>query len=80
MANMQKPIQIHLRQGQLTALQKMAAEQNCSVSELILQAVDLLLADLLADEPLLRIVGLGDSGVDDLAENHDDYLMIETQN
>lgn len=69
-----KPIHIYLRPDQLTALRKRAAEQNKSVSELVRQAVDLLLASSLADEPLLHIVGLGDSGVNDLAANHDHYL------
>ena len=45
------------------------------MAELIRQGVDHLLAAVPPEEdPLLNIIGLGDSGVTDLAENHGRYL------
>ncbi|MCI0519839.1 MAG: hypothetical protein L0Z70_06225 [Chloroflexi bacterium] len=70
-----KPVQIYLRQDQLTTLRRVAEKRGYSVAELVRQGVDLFLEALPAeDDPLLSIVGLFDSGKGDLAEKHDDYL------
>ncbi len=70
-----KPFQIYLRQDQLNALRLTAQKRGVSVAELVRQGVDQLLVSLpVEDDPLLDIVGLGDSGLGDLAENHDQYL------
>jgi len=70
-----KPFQIYLRQDQLNALRLTSQKRGVSVAELVRQGVDQLLVSLpVEDDPLLDIVGLGDSGLGDLAENHDQYL------
>jgi hypothetical protein len=71
-----KPIQIYLREDQAESLHKIAERRGESVAALVRQGVDLLLEQLPAEEdPLLDIVGLYDSGHDDLAEKHDDYIV-----
>ncbi len=77
-----KPIQIYLRDDQEKALRSVAERRGESLASLVRAGVDLLLEGLPPDEdPLLDIVGLFDSGVTDLAENHDAYLagMIEKE-
>ncbi len=71
-----KPLQIYLRQDQLDVLRGLARRKGASMAELIRQAVDRLLWDIPVEEdPLMDIVGLGDSGLGDLAINHDHYLV-----
>jgi hypothetical protein len=71
-----KPIQIYLREDQAETLHKIADRRGESVAALVRQGVDLLLEQLPAEEdPLLDIVGLYDSGLGDLAERHDEYLL-----
>jgi hypothetical protein len=70
-----KPIQVYLRPEQLAALRGLARRRKVQVAELVRQGVDKLLAEVPADEdPLWRIVALGDSGLGDLAERHDEYI------
>jgi len=70
-----RPIQVYLEERQDRALRALAKAQQVSIAELIRRSVDLLLAELpIEDDPAMRIVGLGDSGLGDLAENHDKYL------
>ena len=70
-----KPIQIYLRQDQVQALRKISERQGESFAALVRQGVDLLLDKLPPDEdPLLDILGLYDSGIEDLAEKHDEHL------
>ena len=70
-----KPIQIYLRDDQEKALRKVAEQRGESLAALVRAGVDLFLEGLPPEEdPLLDIVGLFDSGVTDLAENHDAYL------
>jgi hypothetical protein len=69
------PIKVYLRQEQLDALRSLAAKQGLSVAELIRQGVDRVLAETpVEDDPLWNIIGLGSSGVHDLALEHDRYL------
>lgn len=71
-----KPIQIYLRDDQEKALRSVAERRGESLAALVRAGVDLFLEGLPPDEdPLLDIVGLFDSGVTDLAENHDAYLV-----
>ena len=71
-----KPLQIYLRQDQLDILRGLARRRSASLAELVRQGVDRLLADIPVEEdPLLDIVGMFDSGLGDLAEKHDDYLV-----
>ena len=70
-----KPIQIYLRDDQEIALRSVAERRGESLAALVRAGVDLFLEGLPPDEdPLLDIVGLFDSGVTDLAKNHDAYL------
>ena len=76
-----KPFQIYLRQDQMAALRQIAEKRGVSIAELVREGVDHLLVSLpVEDDPLLDIVGLGDSGLGDLAEKHDEYLAdLETK-
>lgn len=70
-----KPFQIYLRTDQLEALRQLAQQQDVSVAALVRQGVDQLLLSIpVEDDPLMDIIGLGDSGLDDLSINHDAYL------
>lgn len=69
------PIKVYLRQEQLGPLRTLAQKRGVSLSEIIRQGVDCLLAEtLIEDDPLWSIVGLGSSDVGDLAVEHDRYL------
>ena len=71
-----KPIQVYLRPQQLEALRALAERRKVSVAELVRQGVDKVLAEVPPEEdPLWDIVGMFDSGLGDLAERHDDYLV-----
>lgn len=70
-----RPIQVYLEEHQDRALRAVAEAQNVSIAELVRRSVDLLLAQLpIEDDPAMKIVGLGHSGIGDLAEKHDEYL------
>jgi 16S rRNA U516 pseudouridylate synthase RsuA-like enzyme len=70
-----RPIQIYLEERQDRALRRIAEEKGISLSELIRRSIDLYLENLpVEDDPALKIVGLGRSGLGDLAERHDEYL------
>ena len=78
-----KPIQVHLRPEQIESLRAIAERRKVSMAELIRQGVDRVLEDVPAEEdPLWNIIGIMDSGLNDLAENHDRYLaeMIIQEN
>jgi hypothetical protein len=70
-----KPFQIYLREGQIESLRALAKRRDQPIAELVRQGVDLLLATIPVEEdPLLDIVGMFDSGMGDLALDHDRYL------
>jgi hypothetical protein len=70
-----RAIQVYLRPEQLDALRLLSTKQGTSMAELIRQGVDLLLTGIpVEDDPLWNIIGLGNSGVHDLALKHDRYL------
>jgi hypothetical protein len=71
-----KPIQIYLREDQEKALRIIAERRSESLAALVREGVDMLLEDLPPEEDsLLDIVGLYDSGRNDLSEKHDWYLV-----
>lgn len=70
-----KPLQIYLRDDQEKALRRVAERSQSSMAELIRQGVDLLLEGLPPEQdPLLEILALYDSGIEDMAQQHDAYL------
>jgi len=78
-----KPIQVHLRPEQIESLRAIAERRKVSMAELIRQGIDRVLEDVPVEEdPLWNIIGIMDSGLNDLAENHDRYLaeMIIQEN
>jgi hypothetical protein len=71
-----RPIQVYLRPEQLEALRALAQKRRIPVAELVRQGVDRLLAEVPPEEDSLwDLVGMFDSGLGDLAEKHDDYLV-----
>lgn len=69
------PLQVYLRPEQVEALRGLAKKHHTSMAELVRQGVDRLLADIPPqDDPLWTLVGLGNSGLGDLASDHDRYL------
>ena len=71
----EKPLQVYLREEQLDALRFLSETKQISLDELMRQAVDLLLVKTsMEKDPLWDIVGLGASGVGNIAEAHDKYL------
>ena len=77
---LKKPVQVYLRPEQLQALRALAQRRNVPVAELVRQGIDRLLAEIPPEEdPLWGVVGLFDSGLGDLAEQHDDYLARWTR-
>jgi hypothetical protein len=54
----------------------LARRRKVPVAELVRQGVDKLLAEVpIEDDPLWDFVGMGDSGIGDLAEKHDEYIV-----
>jgi hypothetical protein len=71
-----RPVQIYLEQRQQLALKRLAAKRKVSVSELVREGVERLLTEMpIEDDPAWKLIGLGSSGVTDLAERHDEYLI-----
>ena len=80
MALGKSPIQIYLDERQNQALRRLAKERDTSVSELVRRGIDLLLGQVPAGhDPAYQLIGLGASGVKDIAEKHDEYLVHETE-
>ncbi len=71
-----RPIQVYLEESQDRILRAAAKSQGISIAELIRRSVDRYLADLpVEDDPAMRLIALGRSGLGDLAEKHDEYLV-----
>jgi hypothetical protein len=78
-----KPLQVYLRTDQIDALRALAKRRGESMAGLIRLGVDKLLQEVPPEEdPLLEVVGIYDSGIGDLSEKHDEYIvqMIEEEN
>lgn len=71
-----KPIQIYLDPAQDRALRVLAERRSSSIAFLIRQSVQRYLEEEMPveEDPALGIVGLGASGLGDLARHHDRYL------
>ncbi len=75
-----RPFQVYLRPDQRVALQDLASKLKVSVAELIRRSVDEYLAkhregELAESDPAWRIIGLGKSGIGDVAARHNDYIL-----
>jgi hypothetical protein len=71
-----RPVQVYLEERQDSALRRIAESRDVSLSELIRRSIDLYLNNLpIEDDPAMKIVGLGRSGLGDLSEKHDEYLI-----
>ena len=80
MSLVKSPIQIYLDERQNLALRRLAKEKNTSVSELVRRGIDLLLGQVPAGhDPAYQLIGLGASGVTNIAEKHDEYLVREIE-
>lgn len=68
--------QISLTEEQYIAVKRIAAEREISFSAVIRDTVDSLVAlsKQSSWEGLVSIAGVGDSGLTDVSERHDDYL------
>ena len=68
--------QISLTEEQYIAVKQIAAEREISFSAVIRDTVDNLvtLSKRSARDGLLSIAGIGNSGLTDVSERHDDYL------
>lgn len=81
------PIQIYLYPAQLAELQAIADRWHVSLEDVARQGVATFLMNLYSaedaeqddsfeeEDPIRDIIGMFDSGLDDLSVNHDKYLM-----
>lgn len=80
MVMVKHPIQIYLDDQQNRALRRLAKEKNASISELIRRGIDLLLDQVPVEEdPAYQMIGLFSSGLPNLAEDHDEYIVQEIE-
>ncbi len=72
-------IQVYLEPELREELETLASRRKMSRSELIRQSIRRFLQEekVSEEEPLLGIIGLGRSGIDDVSEKHDKYLTEE---
>lgn len=74
------PIQIYLDDRQDRALRRLAEENKSSISALIRRAIDMLLAQTPVEkDPAYQLIGLISSGLHNLAEEHDEYIVQEIE-
>jgi hypothetical protein len=70
-----KPVLIYLEHRQDHLLSALSEKKGISKAAIVRESVEKYLAGLPVEEdPSMGIIGLGDSGIGDLAENHDKYL------
>lgn len=72
-------IMVQLTEAQQKELKRLARERHESVSELVRRGVDMVISSGMIDPEARRrareAVGFADSGLTDLAENHDKYFV-----
>ena len=78
---LKKPMQIYLDPAQDRALRGLAGQAGVSMAELIRKSIDHYLGEALSpgDDPSLGLIGLGRSGRDDLAEDHDRVIAADVR-
>lgn len=71
----EKPLEIYLQKEQFSALKKLSQKQGKSVTDLVIESIEQLLIDTpIEEDPLWDIIGIGASGIGDMALDHDKYL------
>ena len=71
-----KPMQIHFRPAHVETARAVASRRGVSFAELVRQALDNFLVETPVEEdPLWNIIGTFDSGLGNLAEKHDEYIV-----
>ncbi len=71
-----RPLTVRLRTDQYAALRAMARKEHVSVNALVSRALDQMLSLVpIEQDSLMSLVGFGSSGLHDVAENHDKYLV-----
>jgi metal-responsive CopG/Arc/MetJ family transcriptional regulator len=72
-------IQFYLEPELKKQLEFLASQHKISKAELIRQSIRKFLKEekVNEEEPLLEIIGLGRSGIDNVSEKHDKYLAEE---
>jgi len=68
-------VRVNLRREQADRLRQRARMSKVSVSTLVQQAVDTYLDEGEESDALLGLIGMFDSGLTDMAVNHDKYLV-----
>lgn len=72
----ERPLQVYLRPDQDATLRAMAKQENVALAELVRRGVDRLISDIPPEhDPLMNLIGIGNSGIRDLSENHDKYII-----
>ena len=80
MAQSRHPLQIYLDDRQDQFLRRLAKERNASISELVREGIDLLLAKLpIEEDPAYKLVGLGATKTRHVADQHDEYIVDEIE-
>jgi len=75
MARGKTRVQIYLEPELRMMLEDLASKLKMTKSELIRQSIRRMLKEETGEEPLLQIIGLGESGSNDVSEKHDTYLI-----
>ena len=71
-----KPLQVYLEEKEIDALRAIAAKKKTSMAEIVRESIAQYLTSLpIEDDPAVGIIGLGSSGLGDLSERLDDYLV-----
>ena len=71
-----KPIQIYIEHQQDYALAALARNKGISKAEIIRECLDKYLREIpLRDDPAMGLIGLGNSGKNNLSERHDSCLV-----
>jgi len=71
-----KPLQVYLEEKEIDALRAIAAKKKTSMAEIVRESIAQYLTSLpIEDDPAVEIIGLGSSGLGDLSERLDDYLV-----
>jgi hypothetical protein len=69
-------IQIYIEHQQDYVLAALARDKGRSKAEIIRECLDKYLRDIpLQDDPAMGLIGLGNSGKNNLSDRHDDYFV-----